>query len=1033
MSTFHRNLLIVANAGSGKTHRLVTRCIQLLRRGAEPKQILALTFTRAAAAEFLQKLFARLASAAEDADELRKLQEELADSPPMDAAGCTVLMRRLVEALPRLSMGTLDQYFGRVVRAFPFELGLAREMELLDEAEVEESRARALEQLFVQAKAAGLGGFINLLHQQNRNRAEQSALRGISHAVVALQEKFLETPPSARWGDARAIWPGGCANLDAGDVAAAAKAFRDAVAATNSQLGKDAIAAIERWLEAAVAHRPPRRMDAELTKFFNKLTDAGLGRGNQATPYIPIGGRGEARSLFLHDPMREARDNLRRAILKSELQSLLNSSQAIYDMLERYEGIYNQSVRQAGFLTFHDLVLLLAVNQEGISHQHIEYRLDGSHDHWLLDEFQDTSRLQWRVMEPLAQEVICDSGEQRSFFYVGDAKQAIYGWRGGDFELFQQVRDKFNGSTGDHIGREDLPCSYRSDRSIVEVVNRIFAPARLRDPANADFKLPDEMVSHWEKAWVDHKSLAAAREGFAQFKILTPSDEDEEDGQVVLDRAVLEILEETDPIGRGMNCAIIVRTRKMVDHYVALLRGQKIPIPAVAQGRVNPCLNSLEGAALFSLAKFLASPADTVARGHFLASPFGFLADGNPARFHLAALQSLAANGFAASFADWVRKASAKSLVNESNAVAFIEAASDYDTKGAAGADLLRFVRFIGHRLRQESETAGVVRVMTVHFSKGLGMDMVILPELGGKGLAELHDTSGMAVHRDKTGGIQWGLSLPSERVCAEDETLSDAREHLRARQAYENSCVLYVAMTRAKHALYGLHVRGRDFKNSGLWLGKNFPVTNENDPSIRSLGNRRWFEDFTFREAGGREIAGVAIKGSEAAARAIAPSFREGADVSAELLLAGDSARSLGAEVHEILARIEWLGGDSPDFTDASGQAGQLVRGFLDGGGASIFARPDGAVMLWRERAFDVEIDGHPVSGIFDRVHINLGADGRPVGACVYDFKTSGSTEDLNKKHGGQLETYRKAVALLLGLDASRVRAELGVIRMCA
>lgn len=1029
MSAFHRNLLIVANAGSGKTHRLVTRCIQLLRRGATPEQILALTFTRAAAAEFLQKLFARLAHAAEDAGELRKLQEDLADSPPIDAAGCTALMRRLVEALPRLSMGTLDQYFGRVVRAFPFELGLAREMELLDEAEMEESQARALEQLFVRAKAAGLGEFIDLLRQQNRNRAEQSALKDISRAVVALQEKFLETPSSARWGDAQAIWPGGCAILDAGDVAAMADAFRDAVATTNSQLGEDAKAALERWLEAATAHQTPRRMDEELAKFFKKLTDAGLGKGKQETPYIPVGGRGDAKSLFLRGSMREARDNLRRAILKPELQSLLRSSRALYDMLEKYEGIYNQSVRQAGFLTFHDLILLLAVNQEKISHQHIEYRLDGRHDHWLLDEFQDTSRLQWRVMEPLAQEVICDSGEQRSFFYVGDAKQAIYGWRGGDFELFQQVRDKFNGSTGDHIAREDLPYSYRSDRSIVEVVNEVFAPARLKDPANADFKLPDEMVSHWEKAWVDHKPLAAAREGFAQFKILTRSDEEEEDGQMVLDRAVLEILEETDPIGRGMNCAIIVRTRKMVDHYVALLRGQKIPIPAMAQGRVNPCLNSLEGVALFSLAKFLASPADTAARGHFLASPFGFLAGGDSAKFHFAALQSLAANGFAATFADWIRRASARSLVNASNAVAFIGAASDYDTKGGAGADLLRFVRFIEHRLQQESETAGVVRVMTVHFSKGLGMDMVILPELGGKGLAELRDTSGMAVRRDKDGGIQWGLSLPPEGICAEEETLSGAREHLRARQAYENFCVLYVAMTRAKHALYGLHVRGSDFKNSGRWLDKNFPVTNENDPSVRSLGNPRWFEDFTFREAGGREIAGTAIKGAGTAARAVAPSFHEGADVPAGLLLSGDSARSLGAEVHEILARIEWLD-DPPDFTDASGQAGQLVRGFLDGGGASIFAKPDGAVMLWRERAFDVEIDGYPVSGIFDRVHISLGTDGKPLGACVYDFKTSGNSGDLNKKYGTQLETYRKAVALLLGLDAAKVRAELGVIR---
>ena len=75
---------------------------------------------------------------------MRKLRNQLVDCPPIDAARCVALLRRLVDALPRLSMGTLDQYFGRVVRAFPFELGLAREVELLDDAGKEENQRRAL-------------------------------------------------------------------------------------------------------------------------------------------------------------------------------------------------------------------------------------------------------------------------------------------------------------------------------------------------------------------------------------------------------------------------------------------------------------------------------------------------------------------------------------------------------------------------------------------------------------------------------------------------------------------------------------------------------------------------------------------------------------------------------------------------------------------------------------------------------------------------------------------------------------------------
>ena len=101
-NAYRQNLMIVANAGSGKTHALVTRCIQLLQRDAKPEEILALTFTRAAAAEFLQKLFDRLSKAATDPRELENLRKSLGtDCKPIDAEGCTKLLRALVQALPR--------------------------------------------------------------------------------------------------------------------------------------------------------------------------------------------------------------------------------------------------------------------------------------------------------------------------------------------------------------------------------------------------------------------------------------------------------------------------------------------------------------------------------------------------------------------------------------------------------------------------------------------------------------------------------------------------------------------------------------------------------------------------------------------------------------------------------------------------------------------------------------------------------------------------------------------------------------------
>ncbi|MBU3664916.1 MAG: hypothetical protein FGM15_03435 [Chthoniobacterales bacterium] len=1026
-NNFERNLLIVANAGSGKTHCLVTRCIQLLQRDAKPEEILALTFTRAAAAEFLQKLFERLSKAATDPVELKNLQDQIGkDCRPIDADGCTKLLRALVDALPRLSMGTLDQYFGRIVRAFPFELGLSKEVELLDDADKEELQRRTLERLFAEAtEKRGLEELIETLRQQSRNRAEQSALKSVSRAASSLHEKFIETPGDRPWGKEDIIWPGGSAILNADDVKTAADKFRSAAfAQSDPKLDEKAKSTIEGWLELAVAHHPPRRISGPLAAFVKKLTDAGRGTGQSNEPYIAIG----RTKLFLRPPMLAARDNLFNAIAKLELLSKLGSSRALYALLKDYEEIYKRTVRLAGQLTFTDLATLLAIHQKKIDHKHIEYRLDGRYNHWLLDEFQDTSRLQWRIMEPLADEVVCGD-EGRSFFYVGDTKQAIYGWRGGDFELFGQVHDNFRTKRGVEIAQDRLHESWRSDGNIVEVINAVFAPSCL-DGA-ADFDLPAETVANWRKAWVDHQPrLNRIGKGFAQFKTLAVDKDDGDDAsQEALDKAVLDTIREVDPIGRGINCAIIVRTRAALDHYVALLRGQRQPIPVAAQGRVNPCLKSPEGLALFALVKFLASPIDIIAKEQFLASPLGFLAANDAESFHYTASARIAESGLTATLSGWVRVVVRKSLIDATKVEAFIEAASDYEAQKKPGEDLRAFIEFVDHRIEQETETPGVVRVMTIHFSKGLGMDMVILPELGGKGLSDLRDTSGISVHRDSEGGVEWGMSLPSKDICAADKTLDSVREHLRARQTYENLCLLYVAMTRAKHALYCLRAPTKDFKNAGRWLQDFFPQGQGEDPDNRSLGDGKWFEAFQRKDATAPDIKGTKLKQDSRETRESSPSSHEGEDIPAGLILGGGAARHLGTEVHELLAQVEWLG-EEPDFAGATPEATKLVREFLGSDRATVLKKPEGKVLLWRERAFDVEIHGRPLSGIFDRVHIELGSDDQPTEARIYDFKTDKGPVDLRAKYKDQLDSYIEAAALLLGISKEKIEAEPVAVR---
>ncbi|MFM8684196.1 MAG: UvrD-helicase domain-containing protein, partial [Chthoniobacterales bacterium] len=348
MKDFSRGLLIVANAGSGKTYRLVTRCLELLARGEAPEKILALTFTRKAAAEFLQKLFGRLSIAAADPAALAQLRTEVG-LPDLDAARCTEWLRQLTAALPKLSMGTMDGFFGRILRSFPLELGLGREPRLLDEAAMEEHRRLAVDRLFSAAaeNTEGLDQIVELLRRESRNRSDRSVFDTMESAARSLQQTFLDTPLDVAWGDAARIWPDGAGILAAGGVGDAVRELQAEIAATHSQLGAKARAQWNKLFELALAHRPPRRMDEDLDKFLKDKLAGGSTDNKTGELYVPVGNKAEDR-LYLRGRLTELRENLRGALVKLEVEARLESTRALHALLARYEDVYDNAVRETG-------------------------------------------------------------------------------------------------------------------------------------------------------------------------------------------------------------------------------------------------------------------------------------------------------------------------------------------------------------------------------------------------------------------------------------------------------------------------------------------------------------------------------------------------------------------------------------------------------------------------------------------------------------------------------------------------------------
>lgn len=127
---------ILASAGSGKTFALTSRYLELVAGGEDPSRILATTFSRAAAAEIQARVLRRAALAVLGADKRRELAKAIGrDEQSFDVAEASRLLERVVRAIPRIQIRTLDSFFAGIVTAFATELGLNGVPRLLDAGE----------------------------------------------------------------------------------------------------------------------------------------------------------------------------------------------------------------------------------------------------------------------------------------------------------------------------------------------------------------------------------------------------------------------------------------------------------------------------------------------------------------------------------------------------------------------------------------------------------------------------------------------------------------------------------------------------------------------------------------------------------------------------------------------------------------------------------------------------------------------------------------------------------------------------------
>ena len=1024
-----RHQRIIANAGSGKTHRLTTRYIELLERDVPAEQIVALTFTRKAAGEFLDAIFDRLLKALASESEALNLARETG-MPKLTSERCRSHLRQLVEKLSLLTLGTLDSFFGKILRAFPFECGLASEVTILDDHLQGVLRRQVLADVFRDQlrDEKGFAEFLDLIRQQSRNRESRDVSRTLDRAVEELHERFLLTPADKPWGNPSAIWPLGSPLLAHSDILGLAEKFEKDLFRSQANMDAGHRESWEARLREIRALKSGSPASDKLITFAVRALDPPADRTRPGHFVLSLG------KVMFHFPnsMRDSVVPLGRAILGIELEGRLARSGALYRLLARFEARYQVLVRDNGQLTFLDVAGLLAAaggtswgakSVGSFSRQEMNFRLDSSYDHWLLDEFQDTSRLQWQALRDLVDEVIQSDSGRRSFFYVGDTKQAIYTWRGGDPRLFDEVSDFYNASGTERIDtREALDVSFRSAPEILDAVNTIFSPEHLQRLAGM-LEFPVEVLDRWRSAWRHHEAQQRFRgTGLFEWRSLdVPADE----ARAALDDEAARRIKEVDPLEKGWSCAVLVRTNPRILTVIDALR--RAGLPATAEGRIFPCQDSDLAAAILAFLRFIAHPSDTFSCQHLMMTPLAKLVSGDLEEVRRSALRKIREAGFHGIVASLLEKLELEHKpFARTRAEDLLMAASEFDAAWRGRAGLDEFVAFARGYELSEYPAGKTIRVLTMHAAKGLDFDMVVLPDIDARSLSSQRDAS-VHLHHGPDGQVQWGLELPPEKVCNLDPVLSQAWEQEAAEECYESLCLSYVAMTRAKRALYILSRKlspKSDRKDFNRLLHETFGRggSASGDPNWHREIKRR---PFSAVEANVSLVAGDRRPGSAP----LRPSQAGPSWINAASLFSETSARALGSEVHRTLARISWIDEGLPDPASLPPEAAALIATFLQTNTAArLFARPSGPCSLWREKAFDVALEGQWISGVFDRVVIHRNESGQPLRAAIYDFKTDEG--DLAETYGTQMGLYRKSLGFLIGLPEHRIASTLIAIR---
>jgi ATP-dependent helicase/nuclease subunit A len=805
--------VLKASAGSGKTHNLTMRFVQFLLSEKVPRgglrNMLAITFSNNAATEMKERTLSWLKKLHfGESEKVKDLLRITSLDPEEMNEKAGFLIDEILDSYSDFQIRTIDSFMTTVFKASAIDFGYNPDFEVLMTMD---SLMEYSFDLFMRGAKEGtteasfLEDIVDLLHEQKRSG-----------------ESYLWDPSPALLDEIKKIYR----KLSSRGMQPWFEDYSEELNTVKEDI-RSAVERIEKEIESSGLKRHGNSSYKTILPLVREGTFPDLiGRGF-ANPPVSKPQKGSRREQAAYDRVlalwRAAEDLIRRFTVMFVHSRCLPYLKAYQSFSKTVHAVK----RQHGKVFIEDINMHLAEYLNSAIVPDVYFRIGETIFHFLIDEFQDTSPIQWRNLFPLVENSLSQGG---SLFAVGDTKQAIYGFRNADYAIMKGLEKNNPFPSAGHTVRE-LSVNYRSRKRILEFNEKVFKENLAR---NAEYREAGERSGLTE--YVQNPKEGEEDDGYVEVSILERNDDEP------FER--LRLQELIEALGkRGYDYKdIAVLTQTNEDAVRATTWLNERDIPFISYSSLDVRRRKVTGE-IVGLMNFLDSPTDDLSFGTFILGDIftKALSGGNPGadigrlrEFCFAQRDNpplykefqktfasiweryfeglFKAAGFLPVY-DLVTEIFALFRVfeyipeEEAALVKILEVVKDFE-----GGGFNSIKDFLSTALDEESNekwemavprNTNAVQVMTIHKAKGLGFPVVIVL------LYEVRNRGFEYIVEEKGGRVC--LMKINKPAAACDGTLQDLYEQERMRELVNRLNSLYVGFTRPERELYVVGVKSRN------------------------------------------------------------------------------------------------------------------------------------------------------------------------------------------------------------------------------